>query len=134
MKRKPINIPKGKTLSISFYREADGNWYADVPSHTKNENLMVAGSNTFLQACLDYVNKYEPEVMREASVTLSVCYEEPKDYMFKLTRVLHDPWGATYKITPNNPGFEMPAKLCWLCNVTHTVLGEHPKTLYVVSF
>ena len=135
MKRKLIPIAHNEWKSISFYREDDGSWYARVPGHTKAEKKMVAGSDKFLQACLDYINRYEPDIYKDNSLNIEVCYDKPKDYMFKLTRLIHDPWGATYKITPaKDVEFNIPVKLCWLCNVTHTVLGEHPKTLYIVTF
>lgn len=127
--------PKGIDKVIRFYREDDGYWYASVPGHTKAQNKMVAGSDKFLQACLDYVNKYEPEIYKEDSLYMNICTEKPKAYMFKLTRLFHGRYGATYSIKQEKDcDLKIPVKMCWLCNVTHTVLGEHPKTIYVVSF
>lgn len=38
--------------------------------------------------------------------------------------------GATYLAKVKGRFMVRPA---WLCNVTHTVLGEHPKTIYIHS-
>lgn len=118
---------------IRFYREDDGSWYADVKGHTKGENKMVAGSDKFLESILKF-NQDTGDYFDD--ILMTVATEEPEDYYIKLRRVWHDRFGATYRISLNKNKYcsqKLP-KLCWLCNVTHTVLGEHPKTIYIVAF
>lgn len=111
---------------IEFYREGN-QWYADVPEHTKEDNQMVLGADKFLDA-----------------VSLAACYNmnriliavstdnASQEFMAKLVRKKHDEEGATYVVTgklAKDMGFE-GAEL-WLCNVAHTVLGEHPESIYI---
>ena len=49
-----MNTKLNSVNLIRFYREDNGSWYADVHGHTKGENKMVAGSDKFLQAILDW--------------------------------------------------------------------------------
>lgn len=103
--------------SITFYRE-DTSWYADVPNVPKKNNLMVAGSDLFLE----YLSKGNNKV------TLTIQEDKPESFLFSLRRILHDRWGGTYLISGDGK-----KRLCWLCNVTHSVLGEHPKHIYITE-
>lgn len=106
---------------LRFYKDGDG-WYADVEGHAQAENRMVAGADALIES---FANGG-----REVRVVLSADCEETDDYQVKLTRILHDPFGATYLAKVKGRFMVRPA---WLCNVTHTVLGEHPKTIYIHS-
>ena len=104
---------------IRFFKQ-DGIWYADVPEHTLEENEMVAGSDRFL----DDISCNSNEVIMRIST------EEPEsDYVAHLKMIEHDSVGASYKVIS---ALEVPEKV-WICNVTHTVLGEHPENIYILS-
>ena len=57
---------------------------------------------------------------------------EPGSFVAKLLMKNHNQFGATYILTGpiaekhNAIGYEL-----WICNVTHDVLGEHPKSIYI---
>ena len=117
---------------IHFYEE-NGNWYADVSGHTKAENRMVAGSDKFLSSLRRY-NESAGDYLGD--VFLGISTEKQAGYYFKLSRIFHDKYGATYVVSKNKDAYfdQRYPKLCWLCNVVHTVLGEHPKTIYIMSY
>lgn len=109
---------------LRFYKE-EGRWYADVPEHTKEDNEMVFGSDEFL----DVISNNKTEV------TLAVTTDEPKKgYYIKLALIMHDDDGGEYIISRpladelNEMGFTV-----WICNVTHTVFGEHPEVMYLTE-
>jgi len=102
---------------IEFYKE-DGTWYADVPNHTKAENRMVAGADKFLDNLASGKNHVKMFVGDE---------DLHGDYMFQLNRIHHDKYGGTYRIK----GYGL--KFLWLCNVTHDVIGEHWKKIYIYT-
>ena len=115
--------------TIRFFKINEGpqvGWYADVPKHTLAENEMVAGSDAFLEV-VDRVTGSDGEVF----VT---CSDDNSGDAFiaKLLMKNHNQWGATYILTGpaakkhDAVGFEL-----WICNVTHDVLGEHPKSIYI---
>lgn len=115
--------------TIRFYKIATGpekGWYADVPNHTLTENEMVAGSDTFLEAA-DQLTDRDGEVLVTCSDN-----NESGSFIAKLLLKNHNQWGATYIFTGpladkyNAAGFEL-----WICNVTHDVLGEHPRSIYI---
>ena len=122
---------------IKFYRDSDGEWYADVEGHSKSENRMIAGSDKFLQALLDWNDRTDGYGWDSVQMAITTDKPEKEDYLFELRRVIHDKFGATYLIKKNKDSRiycedKMP-KLCWLCNVVHTVLGEHPKRIYILN-
>ena len=41
----------------------------------------------------------------------------------------HNQWGATYSVN----GVNLGVQTLWICNVTHDVLGGHPKDIYIQS-
>lgn len=117
--------------TIRFFRINEGvnaGWYADVPGHTLEDNQMVSGSDTFLEE-VDAVLGHRGEVEITVSET---CDTSAVPFIAKLSMKSHNQWGATY--TLGGPlarqygaeGFEL-----WICNVTHDVLGEHPKCIYI---
>lgn len=104
--------------TLRFFK-LDSRWYADVPNHTLAENEMVAGSDDFLNAC----DNGSGEVVMELSL------EPTGRELCHLKMTSHNQWGATYSV--NGGGFGVDT--LWICNVTHDVLGEHPKDIYVQS-
>ncbi len=115
--------------TIRFYKINEGaqmGWYADVPNHTLEENEMVSGSDVFLEEVNDLLGKHD-----EVHITVSDD-NSPGQFSAKLIMKAHNQWGATYILTGplaqrhNAVGFEL-----WICNVTHDVLGEHPKSIYI---
>lgn len=119
--------------SILFIKD-DAGWYADMEG-TRAQNAMVSGADVMCEVLAQGKHKV-------ALVFSSDC-EPPKEYLFEMTRVEHDPWGATYSIGQGTQG-EMPRvrgimglPLAWLCNQTHRFIGgengEHPKRIYVTK-
>ncbi len=114
-------------LTITFLKDAAG-WYADVPHHTRGQNALVAGAGSFVESL----------ARGEDRVTVRFrTVEPPKGVpsalgkpLFKLRRAIHDPWGATYFVTGKGIAFALPV---WICNVTETLLGDHPKRIFVYS-
>lgn len=104
---------------VKFYKE-DGNWYADIPNHTKEENEMVMGSDDALDFLSDGGDKIE----------LTLSDEETFDFIVHFNRTEHDEDGAYYQACGN---YDMLYPI-WICNVTHDVFGEHPKDIYLLSF
>lgn len=119
--------------TIRFFKINEGikaGWYADVPRHTLEENQMVSGSDTFLEE-VDSILGGRGEV----TVTVADSLDENTiPFMAMLNMRSHNQWGATYVISGpmarryNAVGFEL-----WICNVTHDVLGEHPKAIYILD-
>lgn len=119
--------------TIRFFKIDEGikaGWYADVPGHTLEENQMVSGSDTFLE-------KVDAILGGNGEVTVTVADSLDENFtpsMAKLNMRSHNQWGATYVLTGpiaeqySAVGFEM-----WICNVTHDVLGEHPKAIYILD-
>lgn len=104
---------------VRFYKE-DGNWYADIPNHTKEENEMIMGSDV----ALDYLAQGKNEI------TLTLSDEQTYEYMVHFNRVEHDDDGAYYQACGNYDLLEP----IWICNVTHDVFGEHPEDIYLLKF
>lgn len=52
------------------------------------------------------------------------------DNIFKLRRLIHDTFGATYS-AKHNGSDSKKNRLFWLCNVVHSVFGNHPKYIYI---
>lgn len=104
----------------------DAGWYADVPGHRLAENEMVAGSDDFLEAA-DKMTGSDGEV----HITLSDA-DEGAPFLVRLKMKNHNQWGATYVLSGplaekhHAVGFEL-----WICNVTHDVLGEHPREIFI---
>ena len=110
--------PKWKK-KLKFIRDGAG-WYADVAGHTRAQNAMVAGADNFL----DRVS------MGDDTVTVAfrtLKSEECGKPICTLRRVEHDRFGAAYLAF----GLTVIPLPVWICNVTETVLGEHPKRIYV---
>ena len=111
--------------TIRFYKDDTG-WYADIAEHTKAENRMVFGADTFLDM-VDRSTNNDNEVIIE-------CDDKKFDgYAAWLKRVGHYPWGAFYKVAGGSmcQRYGLDGLRLYLCNVTHTVLGSHPKNIYI---
>jgi hypothetical protein len=101
---------------LRFYKHNE-RWYADVPGHTMAENEMVAGSDDFLNAC----------DAGTGNVVIDLSDEPTECDVCHLKMVNHNQFGATYEVGGSMFGV---ARL-WICNVTHDVLGEHPRDIYI---
>lgn len=105
--------------NYDFYKE-DGKWYIDYPEYIANggkkaDLLMVAGADTMLENLSDG---------KRISLTFSAS---PMSHAsIKLTKILQDPWGATYKSNRKEI-----SRFVWLCNVTRVLMGTHPKEIYI---
>lgn len=119
--------------TIRFFKINDGlnaGWYADVPGHTLAENQMVSGSDTFLEG-VDSILGHRGEVVATVAESLEGI---STPFLARLDMRSHNQWGATYMLSGpmaeqyGAVGFEM-----WICNVTHDVLGEHPRSIFILS-
>ena len=113
--------------TIRFFKQ-DGRWYADVAGHTLAENQMVSGADTFLETI-------DSLLWNNGRVLMTVSDDNAdRTFLAKLTMRSHNQWGATYMLSGpvaeqhNAVGFEL-----WICNVTHDVLGEHPRSIFIHS-
>jgi hypothetical protein len=106
-------------LSLTFHKDAAG-WAADVPTHTRGENAMVAGADIAIGRMAQGDNTLEVRFRTVESATL------PKP-IATMTRFLHDRSGGTYLVR----GLSFIPFPAWLCCVTHDVTGEHPKKIYI---
>ncbi len=115
--------------TVRFFKISVGpqmGWYADVPNHTLEENEMVSGSDIFLEG----VNALKGGP-GEVFITVS---DDNTDGTFiaKLIMKAHNQWGATYILTgPMAQQYDAVGFELWICNVTHDVLGEHPRSIYI---
>lgn len=106
-------------ISLVFHKDDEG-WYADVPTHTRGENAMIAGADRVVERMSQGHNNVEIKFRTQESTT------KPKP-LFTMNRILHDRFGGTYLVH----GMTLIPFPAWLCCVTHDVAGEHPRNLYV---
>ena len=106
-------------ITLTFHKDASG-WYAEVPTHTRGENAMVAGADIVVARMAAGDNTVEVKFRTSKSETLT----KP---LCTLRRIEHDPCGGTYLVS----GMTLLPFPAWLCNVTHDVTGEHPVHMYV---
>lgn len=106
------------TTTLRFFK-LDDRWYVDVPNHTLAENEMVAGSDDFLNACDSGTGNVIIE-LSDCATGRDICH---------LRMLNHNQWGATYSVN----GVDIGVPTLWICNVTHDVLGEHPRDIYIQS-
>lgn len=116
-----------KTIRFFKINESpESGWYADVPNHTLAENEMVSGSDTFLEE-VDQMTNRDGEV----HITFS-DNNETGNFLAKLLMKNHNQFGATYLLTgPIAEKHDAVGYELWICNVTHDVLGEHPRSIYI---
>ena len=106
-------------LSLVFHKDEQG-WAAEVPTHTRSENAMVAGADIVVGRMAQGDNTVEVKFRTVESSTLG----KP---LFWMKRFLHDRHGGTYLVH----GLTMIPFPAWLCCVTHDVTGEHPEKIFV---
>lgn len=106
---------------LRFFKQ-DGKWYADVPNHTLDENEMVMGADSLL----DIISDGKDEV----TITFGDAYNSNE--IIGLEQVSHDEEGAEYVVVNAPYGIADIGQVMWICNVTHDVLGEHPKMLSIL--
>ena len=115
--------------TIRFYKNSDGpqnGWYADIPNHTLEDNEMVAGSDTFLEEVNSLLDGHG-----EVNITVSDD-NSTNGIIAKLIMKSHDDCGAEYILTgPLAQQYDAVGFELWICNVTHDVFGEHPKSIYI---
>lgn len=105
--------------TYEFYKE-NNSWYIDYPEFIANggnkENLlMVRGADTMLE-----------HFSQEGRVKLTFSNSHLPTHQIKLTKLIGDPFGATYRT--NRPDI---CRFVWLCNVTKAIMGNHPKHIYI---
>lgn len=111
-----------KLLELWFKKDEHG-WYAIVEGHTRAQNAMVAGADTLIEKLANGSD----------AVCIRFRTEKPGEGsklgkpIATLKRIEHDAFGATYLVF----GLGAISRPAWLCNVTETVLGEHPKRIYI---
>jgi len=106
-------------LTLSFHKDEQG-WAAEVPTHTRSENAMVAGADIVVGRMAQGDNTVEVKFRTVESSTLG-------SPLFSMKRLLHDRFGGTY-LVHGLTAIPFPA---WLCCVTHDVTGEHPEKIFV---
>ncbi len=109
-------------LTLTFRRDARG-WAAEVPSHTRSENAMVAGADVVIERMSQGDDTVEVKFRTVESETLG----KP---LVTMTRLLHrNGYGAEYLVR-GVTAIPFPA---YLCDVTHDITGEHPERLLVYA-
>lgn len=106
-------------MTIKFYKEESGRWYADLPFFSKEELEMVAGADVFLDIIAQGENG--------TSLWLS---ESPFEGANKLEKLDETPetGGATYFVG-SYKGIDYNMVI-WLCDVTREVFDCLPDTIY----
>mgnify|MGYP003346766499 FL=1 len=115
---------------IVFLKDDQG-WYADMEG-SRRQSAMVSGADKMIESLA--------KGKRRVEMVFSSDVEKPGNYLMKLHRIEHDPWGATYRVTDGNVGAAPPFRgplglpVVWLCDQTHRFIGgEHPVDIYVHS-
>lgn len=106
-------------ISLVFHKDEAG-WYAEVPTHTRSENAMVAGADVVIGRMAQGDNTVEVKfrTIESKALVKPLCW---------MKRILHDRFGGTYLVH----GVSLIPFPAWLCCVTHDVTGEHPERIYV---
>jgi len=128
-------------ITNKFYKE-DGMWYIDLPAFleaglgTKENLLMVAGADTFLDLLSDNTHKVSL-VFSTKDFPYSLCKLNKlhlgmdKEYLDKIGHAPVD-YGAYYDVVEMNK--EPFQHKLWLCPVTEYVFGgNYPEEIYVKS-
>lgn len=111
---------QGYMLALTFHKDEEG-WAAEVPTHSRRENSMVAGADVVIGRMAQGDNTVEIKFRTVESTTLS----RP---IVTLTRFMHrNGYGAEYLVR-GIASIPFPA---YLCDVTHDITGEHPEKLFV---
>lgn len=100
----------------------DHGWYADVPSHTRSENAMVSGADKLCDLMAGGGN--------ELIVRFRTVKDPNRKALCTLVRFTHITGvGATYLAN----GLSIIPFPVYLCDVTHNIVGEHPRRIWVYS-
>lgn len=111
------------TRIIQFYKDREG-WFANVEGHTKSENRMILGADTFLQ-------RFDNLTDKNGGVTV-VCDNHKIDKpAYILKRIMHGLFGAYYVVMSDDDKYGLDRHCVYLCNVVHTVFGKHPRKIYI---
>lgn len=114
--------------SLRFFKLGN-EWFADVEGHTLAENQMVSGSDDFLQEIDSRLGG-----RGEVTLTFSDVHDQAQNgpFLAKLNMISHNQWGASYVLDgPLAQQNDAVGFRLWICNVTHDVLGEHPRCIYL---
>lgn len=108
--------------NYKFYKEENGDWYADIPEWTgsKSELQMVEGADLFL------------DILAEGNDTiyliLSAVPFVSAERLHLYTRPEHTEDGAYYTLKQyKNIKYNLQM---WLCAVTHWLFGDYPDIIY----
>lgn len=104
-------------MTLDFYKKGF-NWYADVPNHTEAENIMVDGSDILLDRIANGRSRITIEFVTDPRLARTVLIQSN-----------HTSEGATYEVFSHDR--DLSRMKCWICNVTHDVLGEHPALIMI---
>lgn len=112
------------TKSLLFYKDEEGNWYADIPEYIEvggnvSDLQMVCGADTLL----DIMSQGEGRIR----VKFSTEPFEGADHINLLEERV-DIGGGDYLLESYN-GIEFSLQL-WLCGVLVYVMNEIPKIIY----
>ena len=128
MARKKADNSNGNGLtgkSLSFYKKRTC-WYAEVPQHTEDQNLMVSGADVMCELMADGHKRVTIKFMYGNTHSLEIG----KKSIIHLSKIQQSNYGATY--TLESQSVEKLPETAWLCNVTRTVCGgSHPDHIYV---
>lgn len=105
-------------MKLNFYKK-DNRWFADIAGHTEEENEMVFGADLLLDIIAKGANTCSLDI---GSQFISGCNIEASIYD-------HNDEGATYVVYDSD--IIDIGTTFWLCNITHTVFGEHPDKLFI---
>ena len=106
-------------IRLTFIKD-EGGWYADVPTHTRGQNAMVAGSDTLLDKIANGYNK--------VTVKFRFVKSEGHTPLFTLRRIAGSySMGDTYLVS----GVSKIPFPCYICPVGHDVYGKAPRRIYV---
>lgn len=111
-------------MKLTFIKDKTDNlWRVKLPFFTRHQRLMVGGADLFLQLIDDNTNN-------DGSVTIDFSLKDTGKSIVVLDMIEHNAFGGTYAVKDNLLNYHLNSKL-WLCNVTHFVLGRHPKRIYI---
>lgn len=116
-----------KRWSVSFYKEGD-EWYADMPNRTKEENIMIDGSDKLLDLL------YSKYGSRKNRITV-IVQKKPYPAQLILYLLSRDQEGAIYRIDgPFARENRILGQEAYLCDVALDIFRTFPTKIYIVKF
>ena len=114
---------------VNFYND-DCHWYAEVPEHIKAENIMVGGADAFLEQAFNHFGNTNSW---QKILSIVITDYQERNSLFRLAMTSHNQHGAYYRVDTLSTKVYgvITVDTVWLCNVVHTVCGEHPKEIYI---